>query len=224
MVCRWHAAYFDAVFVENYGGSDREERYVDDVVAKTSSIMKLDNFLKSMRRAGKLEHFIRWQIADDYVGSYDYVGGKRVPGALRIEGRKAWFCFTDSAAMSEALLKLWKLDDVQYNPNERTGMWLFSLHVGLAKDQDSARQLYHEFEYGSRPDSPFLWLHIVGGFSVSHHFYQHETDGFYHTYTGLYLTRQNVVKAQEVLKKNGLKTTITSQYLTPAIIKKYARY
>jgi len=224
MECRWHAAYFDAVFVENYGGSDREERYVKDVVVKTNAVIGLDSLLKSMKRAGKLEHFERWQIEDNYVGSYDYVGGRRVPGALRIEGRKAWFCFTDSIAVSKALSKLWQIEDVKNIPNERTGTWLFSLHVGLAKDHGSARRLYHEFEYGRRPDSAFLWLQIVGGFSVSHHFYQHETDGFYHTYTGLYLTRQNVLKAQEVLDKRGLKTTITSQYLTPAIIKKYARY
>jgi hypothetical protein len=224
MVCRWHAAYFDAVFVENYGGSDREERYVNDVVAKTNAVIGLDSLLKSMKRAGKLEHFERWQIVDDYVGSYNYVGGRKVPGGLRIEGRKAWFCFTDSIAMSKALSKLWQIDNVKYDPNERTDMWLFSLHVGLAKDHGSARRLYHEFEYGRRPDSAFLWLQIGGGFSVSHHFYQHETDGFYHTYIGLYLTRQNVLKAQEVLDKRGLKTTITSQYLTPAIIKKYARH
>jgi hypothetical protein len=70
-------------------------------------------------------------------------------------------------------------------------------------------------------DSNLLWLKCEGD-ATPHHWYQHEKDGYYHKYTGLYLTRENVLKAQKLLQEHcNLHTTITSHYATSAIIRRY---
>ncbi len=77
--------------------------------------------------------------------------------------------------------------------------------------------------YDKRPDSSLLWMRCESGFGGPPYiWYQHETDGLYHLYTGLYLTIQNVLEAQKLLKDYyHLETTITSQYLMPWLLKNY---
>lgn len=216
--CKWYAAYFDAIFVNNYGGDNRSARFADDVAVRVSTIVRLDSILKSLRRQGKLEHFKRWLLVDDYFKNYSVA-----TGSLLIEGKNVYLRLTDSIAINKALKKLWHIDDVVISPNKKAGMWLFSLHIGFSRTLQGSRRLAHYFKYGERPDSNLLWLQCESSGYSSHHFSQHETDGYYHMYTGFYLSKQNVIKAQRLLlEHSNLKTIIVSQYITAAIIKKYA--
>ncbi len=218
MFSRWRAAYFDVLFVGNYGSDKRAERFVNDVVAKMNVVIRIDSLLKRRWHERKLENFLQWQLVDNYMKNHRVESGSFI-----IEGRKVYIRLTDSVAINKALKELWHIDDVVVSPSKKAGTWLFSLHIGVSGNRLSAKQLIYDFEYGRRPDSMLLWLKIVGGLHSSHHFYQHEKDGYWHTYTGLYLTMQNVLEAQRLLlEHNGLKTTIVSQYITPTIIKKYA--
>ncbi|MCK4251263.1 hypothetical protein KAX97_07430 [candidate division WOR-3 bacterium] len=220
--CRFHAAYFDVVFTGNYG-SGAEDIYTSDVAARVNVIVQLDSILRHARRQGKLEHFIRWQLNDHYHGNVILLGVRSAPGAMHIEGRKIHLSLIDSVALNNALKKLWHIKDVVISPNKKAGMWLYSLHVGFSKTRLGARPFHHGGDFSERPDRNLLWLKCEGGFSIAHHWYQHETDGYYHQYTGLYLTRKNVLEAQRLLLiHRNLKTTIVSQYITSAIIKKYA--
>lgn len=220
--CYLHCAYFDVKFVGNYGGDDRGERYTQDIVRRANIVIQLDNLLRARRREGKLEHFRRWHLVDDYTESYTYVNGRREPGKVRIDGESVFLCLTDSVSVNKLLQRLWNVSDTIISPNTRSGMWLFSLHVGMANTYLTARPFFHGGYVSERPDSAFLWLRCESS-EIPHHWYQHETDGYYHQYTGLYLTRENVVKAQELLKKYGdLNTSIVSHYVTPAIIRRYA--
>jgi hypothetical protein len=222
MECFWHCGYFNVIFVDNYGTGDREgERYTQDVVKRVNVVMELDNLLRNQRREGKLEHFNKWILVDHYMGSYGYNKGRKVPKQIRIEKRKVFLCLTDSNSINNALDKLWNMNDAVVSPNRQSGMWLFSLHVGLSKTRMGARPFPHGGYIDKRPDSNLLWLKCEGD-ATPHHWYQHEKDGYYHQYTGLYLTRENVLKAQELLLENcNLNTSITSHYLTPAIVRKY---
>ncbi len=218
MECKWHAAYFDAIFVNNYGGDNRQARFADDVAVRVNTIVRLDSILKSLRRQEKLEHFKRWLLMDDYMKNYSVDDGSFI-----IEGKKVYINLTDSVAINKALKKLWHIKDVVISPNKKAGMWLYSLHVGFSKTRLGARPFDHGGDFSKRPDSNLLWLTCEGGFSIAHHWFQHETDGYYHQYTGLYLTRKNVIEAQRLkLEYSNLKTTIVSHYITSAIIKKYA--
>ncbi len=218
--CKWHAAYFDVLYINNYGSDDRAERFVNDVATVMNVVLRIDSFLKNLRHEGRLEHFVRWQLVDDYAGNF-----RIEPGSFLIEDRKVFLRMTDSMAINKALKKLWGIEDVVIDPSKRAGMWLFSLHVGLYKTRKEAQAFIEGddiIDQYDRPDSMQLWLTVEGDLVSSHHFYQHERDGYCHTYTGLYLTSQNVLKAQRSLEIRGVKTTIVSQYVTPAIIKKYA--
>jgi len=222
MDCYLHCAYFDVRFVGNYGGDDRGERYTQDVVRRASVAIQLDNLLRSRRREGELGHFTRWILVDDYMKSYTYVNGRREPGKVRIDGKSVFLCLTDSNSINCALGKLWNISDFTISPSRQSGMWLYSLHVGLSKTRLQARPFSHGGYVNERPDSTFLWLKCDGSV-IPHHWYQHETDGYYHQYTGLYLTRENVVEARELLKKHcDLNTSIVSHYVTSAIIRRYA--
>jgi len=220
MECKWHAAYFDAIFVNNYGGDNRQARFADDVAVRVNTIVRLDSILKSLRRQGKLEHFKRWLLMDDYMKNYSVDDGSFI-----IEGKKVYINLTDSVAINKALKKVWGIENVTISSNKRAGMWLFSLHVGLSETRLGARYFPHGGYIYERPDSTLLWLQCHPDPSAAHSWYQHETDGYYHQYTALYLTRKNVLEAQRLLLEHrNLKTTITSQYITSAIIKKYAYY
>jgi hypothetical protein len=221
MECFWHCGYFDVKFVNNYGGSERGERYTQDVVKRVNVIIGLDNLFRNLRREGKLEHFNRWMLVDHYVGSYGYEKGRKVPKQNRIEGRKVFLCLTDSNSINKVLRRLWNISNAVISPNKQSGMWLFSLHVGLSKTRMGVRSFPHGGYIDERPDSNLLWLKCEGD-ATPHHWYQHEKDGYYHKYTGLYLTRENVLKAQKLLQEHcNLHTTITSHYATSAIIRRY---
>lgn len=145
---------------------------------------------------------------------------------MHIKGRRVHLSLIDSVALNNALKKLWRIDDVVISPTRQTGVWFFSLHVGLFKSEQGAQAFIEGddiIDQHERSDTNLLWLKIEGDLCSSHHFYQHETDGYYHMYTGLYLSKQNVINAQRLLlEHSNLKTTIVSQYITTAIIKKYA--
>lgn len=216
--CIWHAAYFDVIFVNNYGHSQIDYQYPPDIVARANVVMQLDSLFRTLRKEGKLEHFKRWLLMDDYMKNYSVDDGSFI-----IEGKKVYINLTDSVAITKALKKLWGIENVTISSNKRAGMWLFSLHVGLSETRLGARYFPHGGYIYQRPDSTLLWLQCHPDPSAAHSWYQHETDGYYHQYTGLYLSKQNVIKAQKLLlEHSNLKTTIVSQYITSAIIKKYA--
>lgn len=222
MYCYWHCAYFDVLFIGNYGGDDRGERCTQDVVQRTNVAIQLDNLLRTRRREGKLERFTRWILVDDYTKSYNYVNGRREPGKVRVDEKSVFLCLTDSVSLNRLLQRIWDVSDTVISPSTESGMWLFSLHVGLSKTRLHARPFHYGGYVNERPDTAFLWLRCEYS-EIPHHWYQHETDGYYHQYTGLYLTHQNVVDAQELLKKHcNLNTNIVSHYVTPAIITRYA--
>ena len=217
--CNFHAAYFDAEFVDNYGGDDRAERFMNDVVNATSVVNRLDSLLRDRWQEGKLEHFVRWRLVYDYVKRYSVEKGSYI-----IEGQNVYIRFDDAVAINKALKELWHIYDCALTVGEHTRVWMFSLHTGFSHLEHVARRLIGKngVDY-DRPDTNLLWLRIEGDLWSSHHFYQHEKDGFWHVYTGLYLSRQNVMAAQKLLlERYDLKTTITSHKLRPAILKRYA--
>ena len=219
--CYLHCAYFDVEFVGNYGGGEGE-RFTEDVVKRANIVIALDNLLRTRRREGKLEHFTRWILVDDYTKCYDHRNGRKTPKQIRIEGKNVFFCLADSNSVNEALGKLWDISDLTISPSKQSGMWLFSLHVGLSRTRLQARPFPHGGYVNERPDTALLWLRCEYS-EIPHHWYQHETDGYYHQYTGLYLTRENVVQAQELMKRYcDLNTNIVSHYVTFAIIRRYA--
>ena len=225
MECVWQAAYFDVLFVNNYGGDDRFERYVNDVAVRTNVIIRLDSLLRSLRKESKLVHFRRWTLIDSYTKKFDFATAKSNFGMCLDEDTDVFINLTDSISINRALKQLWTIQNMEISPNRQAGMWLFSLHTGLSKTRSGVRSVHHGSDLSERPDRHLLWLKCEGGFSVSHSFFQHETDGYWHTYTGLYLTTKNALEAQRLLlEHNNLKTTITSHYITPAIVKKYAYY
>jgi len=216
--CIWHATYFDVIFVNNYGRSQIDYQYPPDIITRANVVMQLDSLFRTLRKEGKLEHFKRWLLMDDYMKNYSVDDGSFI-----IEGKKVYINLTDSVAINKALKKLWGIENVTISLNKRAGMWLFSLHVGLSETRLGARYFPHGGYIYERPDSTLLWLQCHPDPSAAHSWYQHETDGYYHMYTGLYLSKQNVIKAQRLLlEHSNLKTTIVSQYITSAIIKKYA--
>jgi hypothetical protein len=225
MDCYWHAAYFDAQFTGNYG-TEQEAQYLNDVVARAQVIMQLDSIFRDLRRKGALPAFKRWHLIDSYHESYDYQNGKKLPCTMRIQHDTVYLCMIDSLSINEAMKKLWNIHDIIISPHKRSGIWVYSLHIKTTKSQWYARNYPDTLASGySRKDEDLLWLRIEGGYSVNHCFYQHEIDGYYHQYAGLYLTKKNTIKAQNLLLKHyGLATTITSQYITPTVLRKYVWY
>jgi|GEM_PF-1900707 len=221
--CTWHAAYFDVVYMNWYGtGVAEEERYLRDVITRSNVIIRLDSLLKTLNHQGRLKSFKRWTLIDNPHASYQHFGDSK-PGDLHIEDSKAYFCFADSVAVNRLLKELWNIEGINISPSRQCGMWLYSLHLGVCKDRAQAQQFPDTLWIFERPDFNLVWLSIERNSWVRHAFYQHETDGYYHQYTGLYLTRKNVLEAQRLLLEHrNLKTTIVSQYITSAIIKKYA--
>ncbi|MGB3479319.1 MAG: hypothetical protein WBB67_09175 [bacterium] len=221
--CKWHAAYFDLIYVNWYGDGDslETERYLRDVMIRSYVSIRLDSLLKALNNQGRLKDFKRWTLIDDPHLSYQHFGDSD-PGDINIEDSKAFLCFADSIAINKSLKELWKIEGIKIDSNKKCGMWLFSLHLGTYKDQTRARQLPDTVWISQRPDSNLVWLSVEKNLWVCHAFYQHETDGYYHRYIGLYLTRQDVIKAQKLLfEQLGWKTTITSQYITPSLLRKY---
>lgn len=226
--CRFHAAYFNAVFTNNYGHVDRAEWFTRDLSARMYVIVRIDSLLRSLRREGKLEHFVRWEIIDHYVANLKLFGKQQpTPGSIHIEGQKVYLSLIDSVAVNKALKKLWHVADVVISTRKSAGMWLYSLHIRLFSDRKRImpyieRDVFNQYE---RSDTNHLWLKIEGDLVSTHHFYQHEKDGYHHMYTGLYLTTRDVLEAQRsLLEQYNLKTTVTSHWITPAIIRKYAYY
>ena len=228
MQCRWHAAYFDAEFWGNYGrgAKEEEDRYFRDIIHRAQIIMQLDSTLRALRRQGKMEHFKRWFLCDLYMRCYDYKDRKLAPRTPWHEGDTVFLCITDSLSINYVLEKYWGQKDIIISPGRQSGMWLYSLHTIFSKDRYRARQYPDTLMSPSpRGDSAFLWLCIDGGIPVKHNFYQYEIDGYYHQYTGLYITTADVLNAQTLLfQKYGIKTTITSHYVTPVILRKYIWY
>lgn len=224
MECKIKTMYFDVLFVGNYGSPEADTIFQDDLIAKTNVIIRVDSLLRYLKRTGKIGHFKRWLLIDDYTKSYDWVKLRKIPKQLQIRNREVYLCLSDSISLNKALKKLWGIEDVVISPHKTAAMWLFSLHVGLAKSRKVAELFFQKVGISSdRPDSYLLWLQIEGGLCTSHQFCQHEKDGYYHTYTGLYLTKNDCLEAQKLLlSKMGLKTTVVSQYITPRIISKYA--
>lgn len=223
MHCSWRAAYFDVLFVDNYGISWLDDAYTSRVAARSKVIIRIDSLLKTLRQEGKLEHFKRWTIIDSYTEKFDFAHVKARHGIQSDKESNQFLNLTDSIAVNEALKKLWNIEDVTISTSKPAGMWLFSLHLGLIKDALVARSRHPKYSSALRPDSALLWLNCGGDVEVTNDFRQHETDGYYHVYTGLYLTEKNVLEAQKLLlEKCNLKTTITSQYITSRIISRYA--
>ncbi|HEC77645.1 MAG TPA: hypothetical protein ENI34_00705 [candidate division WOR-3 bacterium] len=223
MRCFWHAAYFDAEFIGNYG-SGMETMYRNDVVARAHVVMQLDSIFRDLRQKGKLPPFKRWILLDHYYVSYDYVDGKRLPCKIRIQHDTVYMCMIDSVSLNQAMRQLWNIPDVIVSPHKESGMWLYSLHIKTTKSRWHARNYPDTLDEYPR-DRDMLWLFCENAYGYSHCFYQHETDGFFHQYTGLYLTTANVLQAQELIREHyGINTSITSQYVTPAILRKYVWY
>jgi hypothetical protein len=216
--CNFHAAYFDAEFVGNYAFVE-EERFLSDVVSTAGVIIRLDSLLRNRRHEGTLDHFIRWRLVDNYMKRYSIEKASYI-----IEGRNVYIRFDDSVAINKALKELWHIYDYTLTVREQVSVWVFSLHTGFSHLEHVAKRLIGKngVDY-DRPDTNLLWLKIEGDLWSSHHFYQHEKDGFWHVYTGLYLSQQNVMAAQNLLlERYGLNTTITSHKLRPTILKRYA--
>ncbi|UCG31325.1 MAG: hypothetical protein JSV53_05460 [candidate division WOR-3 bacterium] len=216
--CNFHAAYFDAEFVGNYAFVE-VERFLNDVVRTAGVIIRLDSLLGNRRHAGTLDHFVRWRLVDDYMKRYSVEKGSYI-----VEGQNVYIRFDDSVAINKALKELWQISDCALTVGGHTSVWMFSLHTGFSHLEHVAKRLIGKNGVDNdRPDTNLLWLRIEGDLWSSHHFYQHEKDGFWHVYTGLYLTQQNVTAAQKLLlERYDLETTITSHKLRPAILKRYA--
>jgi hypothetical protein len=224
MYFNWHAAYFDAVYVDNFG-SDLETYYPQEVLKRIYFVIRLDSLLRATRQQGELEHFTRWRLIDDYTKSYNYANNKHMSKLINPSGTEVFFSFKDPVIFKDVLAKLWNITDTGFNVTEPASQWMYSLHINVnqnAIDTDSFLKV-HGNEYGVRPDSLYLWMTCETGLGPHPHIWsQDETDGFYHLYTGLYLTTKNVQEAQKLLKeKYTLETTITSQYVTPGLLKKY---
>ncbi len=221
---KWHAAYFDADFVVNLG-SDLEEHYPRIVIDRANVIIRLDSIL----RTKKPERFYRWHLVDDYMKSYDFINDKPYSKSIKPTGIDVYFDFTDPAMIKDALAKLWGIDDTILNITAQAGQWMYALHLSTSKEICFIDSIltYNKWEgldrYDKRPDSSLLWMRCESGFGGPPYiWFQHETDGLYHLYTGLYLTTKNVQEAQKLLKDQyHLETTITSQFLTPWLSKNY---
>jgi len=224
MSCFWHAAYFDAEFIGNYG-IEIDSIYRNDVTTRAHVVMQLDSIFKELRQQGNLPRFKRWFLVDHYHVSYDYVNNKKLPCEIRIQHDTVYLCMIDSVSINEAMRKLWNINDVIVSPNKQSGMWLYSLHMKVTKSRWPARNYPDTLENNLRDDRKLLWLYCENAYSYAHCFYQHEIDGFFHQYTGLYLTTANALQAQSTLYEHyGIQTTITSQYVTPVILRKYVWY
>jgi hypothetical protein len=224
MYFNWHAAYFDAVYVDNFG-SDLETYYPQEVLKRIYFVIRLDSLLNATRQQVGLEPFTRWRLVDDYTKSYKYVNNKKLSKPINPPGTDVFFSFKDPAIIKDALDKLWHITDTGFNVTEPAGQWMYSLHMGVTAkgfDIDSFMKA-NDYSYYERPDSNYLWMQCESGVGGPPYFWsQYETDGYYHLYTGLYLTTKNVQEAQKLLKeKYNLETTITSQYVTPGLLKKY---
>jgi hypothetical protein len=115
-----------------------------------------------------------------------------------------FFDFTDPVIIRKALAKLWNIIDTGFSVTEPAGQWMYALHIAVGKN---ARSVYGALKgdiydrYYERSDTNYLWMTCESGVDSLPYFWsQHETDGFYHLYTGLYLTTENVQEAQKLLK------------------------
>jgi hypothetical protein len=223
MECTWHTAYFDASYWDWYGhgSSEEAERYKRDVMMRSYLVIRLDSLLRSINGDGKGKSYKKWILIDNQHASYQQFGSPQ-PGDIHIEDQKVYFCFTDSLAVNNLLNELWGLSGIHIDYYKPCNMWLFSLHAGTYRTLAQAERFPDTLWIFERPDSDLVWLKIDKESWVHHAFCQHEIDGYYHRYLGLYLTKRNAVKAQKLFFENlGQKTTITSQYVTPAILRKY---
>jgi hypothetical protein len=221
--CSWHAGYFTAVY-ENWYGYDtlEDKRYVKDVLERSHIIIKLDSVIGNLQHNRKMPDFKRWTLIDHSQARHKLFGDQTPSGKVHIKGDSAFLCFTDSTSVNVALVKLWDIRDVTFRPSNKAGTWMFSLHIGAYEHKDQARNYPDTVWVTQRPDAGLLWLTIERDVWASHMFHQHETDGYYHRYTGLYSTHKNVQRAQELFEQEyGLKTTITSQYISPKILGRY---
>jgi len=221
MYFKWHAAYFDAEYILNLG-SDLEQYYPRIVIDRAKVVIRLDSLL----RANHPEHFTRWHLVDSYTKSYIYENNKYRSKPINPVGTDVFFDFTDPVIIRKALAKLWNIIDTGFSVTEPAGQWMYSLHINASKN---ASLIYGSLKgdiydrYFERPDTNCLWMQCESGVGGPPYFWsQYETDGYYHLYTGLYLTTKNVQEAQKLLKeKYNLETTITSQCVTLSILKKY---
>ncbi len=217
--CSWKAGYFNAFYQSWYGhgSEDEKQRIIKEIMNRTWVIIKLDSLIRSYKNADRLSSFPRWTLIDN--GSERYrLFGETKPGTVSIKGTRAYLNLADSQAASKALVQLWGIESCTVHIGEPSGTWLYALHSGTYDSQLRARFTSQNLNF----DDLHLWLSTEYDEGSPNTWYQHETDGYYHRYYGLFLSSKDVYEAQEwFLKKLGWKTTITSHYLTTALLKKY---
>lgn len=210
--CYFNAAYFNATYINNYGGDERTKNFVKDAIKVANVIIRLDSLIKNYVRGGLIKNYLQYELIDNYTGNF------RIPkGSYIRSGKEIHLRLTDSIAVNRILKDLWEIKDYTISPNVVASVWLFSLHIGMSKTRETIIALIESLNIDyDRPDTELLWLKIEGDLCSPMVFYQRETDGFYHSYAGLYLTKGNVMHAKELIeKKYGIKTTITSHFITP---------
>lgn len=219
--CYFNSAYFNATYINNYGGDERAENFVKDAIKVTNVVIRLDSLIKSNVRRGLIKNYLQYKLIDNYAGNF------RIPKESYIKnGKEIHLRLTDSIAVNKILKDLWGIRDYTISPNVTAGIWLFSLHIGVCKTKNGILALIEGLDINyDRPDEEFLWLKVEGGLYSPMSFYQYEKDGFYHGYTGLYLTKNSVMRAKKLIEKRyGIKTAVTSHYITPSVLKKYVIY
>lgn len=218
MECHWKATNFEARSMRNYGNYLGSEKiFKQNIVEECRVIIRLDSLLNHLRRAGRVTAEKRWILYDHYIR------GRKTHGN-EICGDTVYLCLTDPVSVNSALRELWGITDHSLSPSPVSAKWLFSLHIGTFASRDAAWAVLDRsrLSRGSRPDKDLLWLTVEGDWSSSHSFIQHETDGYWHLYTGLYSTKNNALKAAKVWQEIlGRKVVLVSQYLTPNIIGQY---
>jgi len=219
--CRWNAAYFNATFVANYGDYDRVENFVKNAIRVTNVVVELDSLLKDLARNGKLKNLRQFELIEHYCINYKIQSGNYLQN-----GDTIYIKFADSIAINKAIKTIWSVDDFVFSPNMPAHAWIFSLHIGLSKSLEKIQTFIDstEIDY-ARPDSNLLWLIVAGDIWSSHLFYQYERDGYFHIYTGFYLSKNKVIQAQKLIReKYNLNPVIMSHLIIPDILKKYVTY
>ncbi len=219
--CYFNGAYFNATYINNYGDDERAEKFVKETIKVANVIIRLDSLIKSYVRRGLIKNFLQYELIDNYAGNFRIPNGSYIRNGKEINLR-----LTDSIALNKVLKEIWRINDYTISPNVLAHTWLFSLHIGICKTRKEIIALLKSLDINyNRPDIEFLWLRVEGDLGSPMAFYQRERDGFYHGYIGLYLTKDNVMSAKELIeKKYCIKTTITSHFITPQVLKRYLVY
>ena len=215
----WKAGYFNASFQSWYGHGfeDEQQRIIKEIMNRTWIIIRIDSLVRVNKKADLLSPFPRWTLVDN--------GHTTKSGTISIQGTKAYLNLADSLTVISALTRLWGIKPYAMRIGEPSGIWLYSLHYEIYDNHFKARGLDDTLTRGCRLEELPLFLYAVYDAGFQNTWYQHEIDGYYHRYFGLFISNKDVLIAQDWFLNNyGWNTTITSHYLTPAILKGYLSF